>query len=81
MQATADMNLLTIYKTQWVGPHAREADHHRHQRGFYLGATRILQCCVRSLDSRRTQPVDPILKCFKDPILVQIPNFFFKMGI
>ncbi len=32
MQATADMNLLAIYKTQWVGPHAREAHHHR-QRG------------------------------------------------
>ncbi len=45
---------------------------------LYLGATRILQCCVRSLGSRRTQPVDPILKMGPDS--GSDSEFFLKMG-
>jgi hypothetical protein len=79
MQATADISWQSTKHNGWVQMRERLIIITR--EALYLGASRILQCCVRSLGSRRNQPVDPILKCFKDPILVQFPNFFFEMGI
>jgi len=80
MHATADISWQSTKHNGWV--HMRERLIIIILReALSLAATRILQCCVRSLGSRRNQKVDPILKCFKDPILVQIPKKNFEMGI